>query len=566
MNPNSIELEALLQDVTDRCARVDRLNQLAWGGRLDDPARARHLCEVAFELATTGEFADQPYSIGIAGSLRTQAFLHNDVGNYSEALQQSLRALELLQDAADTEAEAHGILIDVLGTMSWTYRNYSDYAAAVEYGMRALGIAQQQNDQERQARLLNILGNIYADSNDLNTALEMSERALRLYREMALVYGECVVLNNLALTYLQRGDGAKALEACHESLRIAQAHDIASVAMTAQSTLGEIYLGIQEFTRAEAELSLALSRSRERGARYDEFVNLLNLGKVAFGRTDVARALSVFADALAVAQTLNDRVGQFQCHQLLAEAHEVRGESAEALSHYKRFHALKETVFNENASKRLAGLQVIHQVETAKRDSEIHYLRTIELKKEIEDRKAAQEALEKLANFDPLTGLLNRREFHALGELEVQRAQLGAQPITAILFDIDHFKRINDTFGHAAGDQALIHAAHIVRHNLREGELIARYGGDEFVILLPGSTREKGSQVAERLRVHLARHPIAVPAGEIGLTLSLGVAAADAGQVLGLSDLLALADKALYAAKKAGRNCVAVFPDTATSG
>lgn len=560
MSHPSSELEALLHDISGPQARVDHLNQTAWDDRLDDPARSRRLSEWAHELSTTGEYAIDPYRLGLAGSLRTLAFLNNDVGNYTEALTNSLRALEMLEAIGGGGAEALPVMIDILGTMSWTYRGYSDYGAAAEYGMKALKLAEELGDRQRQARLLNILGNIYADSNDLDAAVEMSERALRLYSELGQASGESVVLNNLALTYLQRGDGDRALWACSESLRIAHEKNIAAVALTALSTLGEIHLGLKEYAQAEHDLRHALALARERGARYDEYLNLQNLGKVHFNQGDAAAALGVFREALSVAEALNDRVGQSQCHQLMSEAHEILGAVTAALEHFKRFHALKETVFNENASKRLAGLQVTHQVETAKRDSEIQYLRTIELKKEIEERKAAQAALEVLANIDSLTGLLNRREFFSLGELEVQRAQLTDQPITAILFDVDHFKRINDTFGHAVGDQALAHVAQVVRQNLREGELIGRYGGDEFVILLPGSNRAQGWQVAERLRTGLAGQSIATQRGVLALTLSLGIAEANAAQAVGLEGLLDLADQALYAAKQAGRNRVAVLP------
>lgn len=557
----SMDLETVLSDITEPRARVDRLNQLAWDGRLDDSKRSARFAALAHEASTSGEFARAPYLLGIAASLRTQAFLHNDVGNYTEALTTSLRSLELLGGEASGDPESGPIVIDVLGNISWTHRCYGDYAAAGEYGMRALGMAEERGDRLRQARLLNILGNIYADSNDLEAALQMGERSLRHYRDLGLRDGESVVLNNLALTYLELGNGAKALEACRESLRIADEGDLASVHLTALSTLGEIYLGIKDFVQAEAFLNQALALSRERGARYDEFLNLQNVGKVALGQHDAARARAYFEEALTLAEVLNHRVGQFQCHKLLADLHEQAGELADALRQFKTFHDQKETVFNENANKRLAGLRVMHQVETARRDSEIHYLRTIELKKEIEERKAAQAALEELVSLDPLTGLLNRREFHQLGEREVRQSLAHRQPLTVILFDIDFFKGINDTYGHATGDAALVHIGQVVRQSLREGELIGRYGGDEFVILLPGSSCDRARQIAERLRANLARQTLATAKGNVPLTLSMGIAELVEIATLSFDDLLVHADQALYAAKNSGRDRVVAYSD-----
>lgn len=553
------EVEALIRGAQGLCAGIDLVNRAAWECRLDDPERARRLAAWAHAAATSGAYAAEPYRLGLAASLRTQAFLHNDVGNYSEALRLSLQVLELLGDPNDDASEVRALMIDALGTMSWTYRSYGDYGAAAEYGMRAFRLAETSGDRLRQARLLNILGNIYAESNDPQTAVDMGERALAQFRELGMADGESVALNNLALTYLQQGDGARALATCQESLRIAHEKQVNAVKLTALSTLGEIYLGIGKFADAELHLRRALALSRERSARYDEFLNLLNLGKTALGRQQPAAALATFEEALTLATALSDRVGQFQAHQLLAEAHESLGEPGAALDHYKRFHGLKETVFSENATQRLAGLRVIHEVETAQRDAEIHYLRTIELNKEIEERKVAQAALEHLANLDPLTGLLNRRELFTRGEQEMQRTRAAGQPFTAIMFDIDRFKDVNDVYGHAIGDQALIHVARSVRQSLREGELIGRYGGDEFVILLPGSPSGQAEQIAERLRAMLVQKALIVSDQAVSLTLSLGIAEyrADTGGTL--DALLALADQALYASKQAGRDRCTIY-------
>lgn len=540
-------------------AEIDFLNQRAWERRLDAPEQSRVLAEQAQQLSTSGEFAAEPYVLGLIASLRTLGFFYNDIGDFNLALTQSLQALQLLERAPTTATETQPLLIDVFGNISWTYRSYGDYALAAEYGMRGLKLAKELGDLLRQARLLNSMSNVYAESNDLAASLSMGEMALEHYRTLGFVDGESVVLNNLALTWLQLGNRDKALETCRASLRLAREHRVAAVELTAASSLGEIYLGIGEYAQAETHLLQALTLARERGARYDEFLNVLNLGKVYQFQQDNARALLVIQEALEIARALNHRPGEFQCYEMLAQVYESRGEFESALEHFKQFHTLKESVLNGNVAKRLAGLHVIHQLETAKRDAEIHYLKTIELTKEIEERKTAQAALEALAGVDPLTGLLNRREFFLLGEREVQRAIEGRKPLTAILFDVDHLKQINDNSGHAAGDLLLIHIANMVRENLRDVEIIGRYGGDEFVILLPGCNRAKGKKIAERLREKVASRVLASPKGNLPATLSLGVAELGADHCDNLEMLLDYADQALYAAKRQGRNQVALY-------
>jgi diguanylate cyclase (GGDEF)-like protein len=200
------------------------------------------------------------------------------------------------------------------------------------------------------------------------------------------------------------------------------------------------------------------------------------------------------------------------------------------------------------------GLQVSHQVETAKKDANIQYLKNIELKREIEERKFAQEALAKLAGIDSLTGVLNRREFFNLGEEEVIRTIQTDQPLSAILLDLDQFKQVNDTYGHAIGDHALIEITRVLQESLRQGEIIGRYGGDEFAIILPGSTCEHARQIAERILEKLKSQSVSTKKGHIYITVSLGIAELAQSAEKNLDELLELADQALYQAKNAGRH------------
>jgi diguanylate cyclase (GGDEF)-like protein len=553
------ELETQLQSVTEQRSRIDILNELAWALHLDNPEKAWGLAEQAYELATSGEFEKKPYLQGLAGSLRNLSALNNDAGQYDVALTQSLQALEILENIADGGRETRKMIIQVMGNISWTYRSYGDYVVSAEYAMRALKLAQAIEDRRLEAGMLNILSVIYAEANNLTAALEMGQKVLQRYHELKYVRGESMALNNLALTYLDLGDGAQALETCQESLRLARNNGVDIVALTALSTLGEIYLGLQEYNNAEEHLLQALKLAGEYKAKPEEFQCLLNLGKVYQCQQKDEEALSALKNALSISHSANDRRGEFQCHQLLAEVYEKLREFESALQHFKQFHALKETVFDESTVKRLAGLQVIHQVETAKRDAEIHYLKTIELKREIEERKSAQEALEKLASIDSLTGVLNRREFFILGEREVEEALQKGQPLTAVLFDLDHFKQINDTYGHAIGDQFLIRTTKTMRESLRQGEIIGRYGGDEFVILLPGSNCTQGQQVAERLCEKIASQTISSDKGDISVTLSLGISELSQANDSTLETLLSHADQALYEAKRTGRNRLAVY-------
>jgi len=164
----------------------------------------------------------------------------------------------------------------------------------------------------------------------------------------------------------------------------------------------------------------------------------------------------------------------------------------------------------------------------------------------------------KLASTDPLTGLLNRRSFLDSAFAEVKRARRDGAPSCLISIDADHFKRINDTQGHQAGDQVLKAMAATLAARSRKNDVLARIGGEEFAILLPEMTLEHALQMAERLRGDIARLRTPTESGFVSFTISIGVTQVRDDEVE-LTPALNRADKALYAAKSAGRDQVAEF-------
>jgi diguanylate cyclase (GGDEF)-like protein len=178
------------------------------------------------------------------------------------------------------------------------------------------------------------------------------------------------------------------------------------------------------------------------------------------------------------------------------------------------------------------------------------------------------------SRIDSKTGLLNAGTWEREAASEVARAVRTRTPLALILIDIDHFKRVNDFHGHLAGDKALRAIAHTFRIFLRQYDLVGRFGGEEFALLLPQTSAADARRIAERVRGHIEAMPISVDdtsgADPLQVTVSIGVAALglgwDATTGSQLTDLLAAADRALYQAKGAGRNQVCVVTDGATAG
>ncbi|WP_176025342.1 GGDEF domain-containing protein [Azospirillum argentinense] len=160
------------------------------------------------------------------------------------------------------------------------------------------------------------------------------------------------------------------------------------------------------------------------------------------------------------------------------------------------------------------------------------------------------------AQTDPLTGVANRRALLDRAGEEIQRAQRARQPLSLLIADIDHFKRINDSRGHAAGDEALQRFVRTLDGALRPGDLIGRYGGEEFVVLLPNTALADASVVAERLRQRVAAQEMGSDGDSFRMTASFGVAPVAPDAPGGIDDALRVADAALYRAKAEGRNRV----------
>ena len=177
---------------------------------------------------------------------------------------------------------------------------------------------------------------------------------------------------------------------------------------------------------------------------------------------------------------------------------------------------------------------------------------------DITERVQLYQEVQRLANLDVLTGCFNRRYFMEKAEQEIQRSMRYKHSLSFLMMDIDHFKDFNDQFGHQVGDQLLCHLVELCRKQLRNEDTLGRYGGEEFVALMPETAKAGAMQAAERLRQKIEKMEINTSDGKLSISVSMGLASLARGfdQTNTLDSLIKSADKALYAAKAAGRNCV----------
>ena len=188
----------------------------------------------------------------------------------------------------------------------------------------------------------------------------------------------------------------------------------------------------------------------------------------------------------------------------------------------------------------------------------------LDLKKKSDQIRDAMAELKAQSSIDPLTGVGNRFTFQSTGLREISKSRRSSKPVSLLILDIDYFKIINDRHGHLVGDEVLINFCQLLHRRKRSYDVLCRYGGDEFVMLLPTTTSQQAWTVADRVVAEVNQHSFHTKKGELSISASIGVATCTPGSIDYKSDLeeldglLAAADQALYRAKGEGRNRVVV--------
>ena len=168
-------------------------------------------------------------------------------------------------------------------------------------------------------------------------------------------------------------------------------------------------------------------------------------------------------------------------------------------------------------------------------------------------------SIKNIAIYDTLTGLYNRRYFEEKLGVDAQKSFHGGTPLSLVMVDLDHFKKVNDAFGHTEGDQVLCKISSLLKNSVRKKDTVARYGGEEFILILPEAGLEESFVIAERIRRLVERTSFEVGQAQVNLTVSMGISHFPSHRAKSKEELIKMADRALYDAKRGGRNKVCIF-------
>jgi diguanylate cyclase (GGDEF)-like protein len=538
------QLEIQLALAKTALEKIDALNSLAWELHGLDPRGLAYALQ-AYDLAQA-----EHNQKGMAESLVNQCeYIFSDFARVITLASQALAIFEQLEDRRGQSRAMYALCA--------AYWFADDFIQSIESGQRGLKLAQETGDRELEGDLLNNLGLAYKRSGNYELAFSVYAEALAIFHSTSNGLQEGKVLTNLALAYAEQGDYERALEYARQYEQAGEDHPRASGYIL--FVLGQIYTGRKAFEQALDYLQQAVHFAGEH-AEHEQLAEsaLQTIGQVYIERQEPDQAIVYLQQGLAIAQAIQSNLYVYRFHELLSQVYENLGDLTQAIFHYKQFHAVKEKVFNDKNTGRRQVLETQHKTEIARREAEIYHLRTVELEQEITERKRLQEELRQQATTDELTQIFNRRHFLFLASIELKRAVRLNHPLSLVLIDLDYFKRINDTYGHIIGDQALLEFAQTFKGNIRTIDVFARFGGDEFALILPETESNQTVEVIERVQRALAEQRPKLGDTTITLSISAGISSL-ACETDSVDGLISRADQALYRAKAMGRNSVVVL-------
>ncbi|PZP34376.1 MAG: hypothetical protein DI603_05305 [Roseateles depolymerans] len=499
------------------------------------------------------------------------------LGKLTHSMRHATEAVGLAQRVGEQQLLASAFI-----AQSFVYSQLLMGREGLEAGLRALACARQARDAVAEAWALNRIGVAYATLENPSQACASTEQALEIAVSAGKPGSEVLFscLNNLAYFWLQRVDEAALLE------------DEASLAVARQQARVMAERACAQARQSASPFQVSVAVSNLVGAllssgRVDEALPLLDeFEQLACTNGYAALALEAQAQrAVHLRLTGQPREAAERLEALLTgppepapqrrrmlihalyEAHKACGQYPQALHWLEQQSRQERRMRRDTLALQSEIILIREQVEQAQARADVAAAaaqrerdRAMRLEQERQRLHRQALALDRAAHEDVLTGLHNRRHAEFALPLLLQGARSAGQPVCVALMDVDHFKQVNDNHGHAVGDAVLQRLARLLRQRLRSADLLARFGGEEFLAVLPGLEPTQALDICERLREAVEAEDWSDLAPGLAVSLSIGIAGGRGSQPA--VTLLACSDRALYAAKRTGRNRVLLDDST----
>jgi diguanylate cyclase (GGDEF)-like protein len=474
------------------------------------------------------------------------------LGERESAYSHMIKALEQSRSIGHKLYEARAC--NALGALfDW----YSNTGVALEYMLEALGLLDQIGQRESLIGCMTLsnIGAMYYRHQDYQKALSHYQASLQGFERLEAEVAVQMVKLNIAESLIKLGQSAQAqnqLESILEHIRQQQKQEFESFALR---TLAAAMLAQGQHQKALEIYQSALEIARQYDWFEERGLAHLGLGKIFL---ELQQPEQAWTHLLQAKEGLvhSSSENQLEALHCMVAAKEALSDYQAALGLQRQWSDLERTYRETHAERHAKSLMLRFEMAQAQRQTEEVLLRNRDLEFAIAEKERLAAELERLSLQDPLTNLYNRRYLQTHFEQLLTVAQTQGLEVAVIVLDIDHFKQVNDQFSHLIGDQVLRQFAQVLLHNVRPGDIAARFGGEEFVVLLPDTHLEQAQMIAQRLCQAIAQHPWQRIHTRLSITTSIGLALGQPNE--SSQQVLARADHALYRAKQLGRNQVVV--------
>lgn len=548
---------------------------LAEGEELEyrDTRKSQALHEEALKLAIElGDIRGQIAArIGIGSAI-------SRMGDNTGAIRQYRTAMDLSNQIDDPE-----LLSDIHISLGTSYFDLGDYERALISYQESLQLRAGTGDVERIAKSRTNIGNVYWMMEEHEKALVEFEQALAAFQEIGFELGVAGLSINVGKGYLELNKPARAMDMFNQSLALFTRLGNPYGTAMANACIGDMLMAQGKPDAALARHVQALKTRKEAGDAKGEIDSMVAAAEscIQLKRFEEAHEYLRIALARSIEREMPNE--QKHVYRVYTDLYEAQGRQDKALSFYRKYVDLREELQRGEKEQNIQEIQARYKVE-----QELEKLQheadmaELELRLAMDNRNlwimlaaitailgsvslvlyfqkvGANRKLSRLARLDPLTGLSNRRDILERIIQEFARSRRSGNPFALLMLDADHFKKINDQYGHATGDNVLEWLATRIQRILRESDHAARWGGEEFLVLLPYTGMSGSTRFAERLLEEITAVPFMKDDITIPVTVTIGVAKVDPERDKSPEDLINRADAAMYTGKEQGRNQVVV--------
>lgn len=505
--------------------------------------------EVLYEL----DF-DQSKSRDLVKVLKKQLFSEEDKHKFdltagylqlyefrpSEALEPCLKATKFF------EANANMLWI-LRGTwlLGYLYRMLGDRASALKYFEQLRHLSVEYKEHFYEAKALEEIAWFYGK-------LEYFEEAKSIFLRLGKGVQLAACLSAYAVRLAEKGDFGKALETALEAVALAQAESSFVWQAICHSRVALVYAKQNQQSKALEHLE-QFKAFQDRSTAELEGQALIREATVLIYLNEYEKTIKV---CLKAQKTVTPKGLRLAGYKFLSESYAALENYKEAYLHQVNFDAVKEEMYSEQNRLRTKTLEVIHETNLAKQVAKLQQEKADVLAASVKELEALNKQIKELSLKDSLTGLFNRRHLTAELSFLLETANRYGRNLSVVLIDVDHFKSVNDTFGHGVGDEVLKVISEVFREVPRKSDFAARYGGEEFCLVLTETSAHQARHLCERLRQEVENYSWNNLAPDLAVTISLGIS--DKSKQVTVEDILNDADKVLYKAKQEGRNCIRV--------